>query len=139
MMLSSWRLLTLFVVIVGFPYLAFAQRAPSLGFSESRHSPSQTAFSSSASSARTVSSMSIASSRSTLNVRSASFYDEHRFAQGTDEQIRLDKLVPIEVSSTPFATESRLPVAPLFGALAAALFYDDGSQRECDARAAARK
>jgi hypothetical protein len=60
--------------------------------------------------------MSIGSSRSTLNIRSASFYDEHRFAQSTGEQIRLDKLVPIEVTTTPFATESKLPVAPLFGA-----------------------
>jgi hypothetical protein len=60
--------------------------------------------------------MSIASSRSTLNFRSASFYDEHRFARTAGEQIRLDKFVPVEVTSTPFATESRLPVAPLLGA-----------------------
>lgn len=116
-MLSSRRLLALFVVIVGFPSLAFAQRAPSLGSSEFRHSSSLPVFSSSISSPRnSVSSMSIGSSRSTLNIRSASFYDEHRFAQSTGEQIRLDKLVPIEVTTTPFATESKVPVAPLLGA-----------------------
>jgi hypothetical protein len=58
----------------------------------------------------------ITSGRSTLNIRSASFYDEHRFAQSTDQQIRLDKLAPVQATTTPFATESRLPLAPLLGA-----------------------
>jgi hypothetical protein len=45
-----------------------------------------------------------------------SFYDEHRSGQGPDEQVRLNQLFPIQVTATPFATESRVPVVPLFGA-----------------------
>jgi hypothetical protein len=40
--------------------------------------------------------------------------DEHRFANSTDEEER--ELIPLQVTNTPFATESRLPIAPLLGA-----------------------
>lgn len=39
---------------------------------------------------------------------------EHRFANSTDEEQR--DLIPLQVTNTPFATESRLPIAPLLGA-----------------------
>jgi hypothetical protein len=40
--------------------------------------------------------------------------DEHRFANTRDEEQH--QLIPLQVTNTPFATETRLPIAPLMGA-----------------------
>jgi hypothetical protein len=40
--------------------------------------------------------------------------DEHCFANSTVEEQH--EIIPLQVTNTPFATESRLPIAPLLGA-----------------------
>jgi hypothetical protein len=62
--------------------------------------------------------MSIASGRSSLkptslSAKSRSFYDGHDFSNTSENQV--SNLDPVQVTSTPFGTESRLPVAPLLG------------------------
>jgi hypothetical protein len=58
------------------------------------------------------SSVSILPNRSTANTKGTN--SEHRFADSTDEEQH--GLIPLQVTNTPFATESRLPIAPLLGA-----------------------
>lgn len=94
MLPSGRRLLSLFVVIAGFPSLVFAQRVSSAGTAEST-----TAFRSSL-------------KPTSLSFKTRSFYDGHDFSNTSENQV--SNLVP-QVTSTPFGTESRLPVAPLLG------------------------
>jgi hypothetical protein len=59
------------------------------------------------------SSVSILPNRSAANTKGTNA-DEHRFANSADEEQH--ELIPLQVTNTPFATESRLPIAPLLGA-----------------------
>ena len=59
------------------------------------------------------SSLSILPNRSSASAKEKNS-DEHRFANTADEEQH--ELIPLQVTNTPFATESRLPIAPLLGA-----------------------
>jgi hypothetical protein len=115
------RFLPLLVLLVGFPSLAFAQRAQSFASAPSSRSSSNimsaakpaTSRAAGTSSVKTpFSSVSILPNRSTAGARGTNL-DEHRFANSTDEEQH--ELIPLQVTNTPFATESRLPIAPLLG------------------------
>ena len=115
------RFLPLVVLLAGFPSLAFAQRAQSFSSAPSNHSSSNIMSAAKpasravgTSSVRTpFSSVSILPNRSTAGTRGTNL-DEHRFANSTDEEQH--EIIPLQVTNTPFATESRLPIAPLLGA-----------------------
>ena len=119
---SSRRILASVVLITGFPSLAFAQRTQSILPTSSRQSASTTtnatAFSSHAASTvsmKSFSSASIFPSRSAANATtSTNSNQEHRFALSTEEDQH--EVIPLQVTTTPFATESRVPIAPLLGA-----------------------
>jgi len=117
MLPSTRRTSLLIVFIVGFASSARAQRSQSPLASVEWHR-SSTASSAWGSSPAKISflSVSLASNRSTVNNRSTNFDDEHRFANSTGERNQATDLLRIQETSTPFATESRVPVAPLLGA-----------------------
>jgi hypothetical protein len=115
------RFLPLVVLLAGFPCLAFAQRTQSFASAPSNRSSSNIMSAAKpaaprgwgTSSAKTpFSSVSILPNRSTANTKGTN--SEHRFANSTDEEQH--ELIPLQVTNTPFATESRLPIAPLLGA-----------------------
>jgi len=117
MLPSTRRISLLIVFIVGFASSARAQRSQSsLASIEWRRSATASSAWGSSSAKTSFSSVSLASNRSTVNKRSTNFDDEHRFAKSTAEQNQATDLLPIQETSTPFATESRVPVAPLLGA-----------------------
>jgi hypothetical protein len=60
------------------------------------------------------SSASIFPSRSVASATNKNSDQEHRFAFRTEEDQH--ELIPLQVTTTPFATESRVPIAPLLGA-----------------------
>ena len=116
------RLLPLVILLAGFPCLVFAQRAQSFASAPSNHSSSNimsgakpaTPRAWGTSSVKTpFSSVSILPNRSTAGARGTNL-DEHRFANSTDEEQH--DLIPLQVTNTPFATESRVPITPLLGA-----------------------
>jgi hypothetical protein len=118
---SSRRILASVVLIAGFPSLAFAQRTQSILPAGPRQSvsttTSATAFSSRAASAVSMkgfSSASIFPSLRAANATSTNSNQEHRFALSTEEDQH--QIIPLQVTATPFATESRVPIAPLLGA-----------------------
>jgi hypothetical protein len=118
---SSTRLLALVVLTVGFPSLAFAQRAQSILPAGSRQSASTTtnatallSRAASTVSMKGFSSTSIFPRRSAANASSTASNPEHRFASSAAEDQH--EIIPLQVTTTPFATESRVPIAPLFGA-----------------------
>ena len=116
MLPSTRRISLLIVFIVGFASSARAQRSQSsLASIEWRRSVPASSTWDSSSAKTSFSSVSLASNRSTVNKRSTNF-DEHRFANSTDERNQATDLLPIQETSTPFATESRVPIAPLLGA-----------------------
>jgi len=115
------RFLPLVVLLAGFPCVAFAQRAPSFASAPSNRSSSNTMSAAKAATSRAVgtssaktplSSPSILPNRSSATLGKNS--GERRFANGTDEEQH--ELIPLQVTTTPFATESRVPIAPLLGA-----------------------
>ena len=115
------RFLPLVVLLAGFPCLAFAQRTRSFASAPSNRSSSNimsaarpaTPHGWGTSSAKTpFSSVSILPNRSTANTKGTN--SEHRFANSTEEEQH--ELIPLQVTNTPFATESRVPIAPLLGA-----------------------
>src|ERR1700751_4202739 len=117
MLPSTRRISLLIVFIVGFASSARAQRSQSsLASIEWRRSATASSAWGSSSAKTSFSSVSLASNRSTVNKKSTNFDDEHRFANSTDERNQATDLLPIQETSTPFATESRVPVAPLLGA-----------------------
>ena len=116
------RFLPLVILLAGFPCLARAQRVQSLPSTPLNRSSSNIASAakpatsragSTPSSRTSFSSISILPNRSAAGARGTNF-EGHSFADGTDEGQR--ELIPLQVTNTPFATESRLPIAPLFGA-----------------------
>ena len=115
------RFLPLVVLLAGFPSLAFAQRAQLFSSAPSNHSSSNIMSAAKpasravgTSSVRTpFSSVSMLPNRSTAGTRGTNL-DEHRVANSTDEEQH--EIIPLQVTNTPFATESRLPIAPLLGA-----------------------
>jgi hypothetical protein len=116
MLPSSKHVLLLLVFIAGFASSARAQRSQSsLTSFESRRSSAESSAWSSSSTKVSFQSVSLAN-RSNVNNRSTSFYNDHHFSDSTGEPNRAANLLPVQVTTTPFATESRLPVAPLFGA-----------------------
>ena len=120
------RFLPLVVLLAGFPCLAVAQRAPSFSSSvPSNRSSSNIMSAAKMSAAKPATSGAVrispvkapSSSPSILPTRSSvstigKNSDERRFANSADEE----QLIPLQVTNTPFATESRLPIAPLLGA-----------------------
>jgi hypothetical protein len=115
------RFLPLVVLLAGFPCLAVAQRAPSFSSVPSNRSSSNimsTAKPATSGAVRTSSVKTPFSSLSILPNRSSASTigknaDEHRFANSADEEQH--EIIPLQVTNTPFATESRLPIAPLLG------------------------
>jgi hypothetical protein len=117
MLPSTRRISLLIVFIVGFASSARAQRSQySLASIEWRRSATASSAWGSSSAKTSFSSVSLASNRSTVNKRSTNFDNEHRFANITGERNRETDLLTIQETSTPFATESRVAVAPLLGA-----------------------
>ena len=118
---SGRRILASVVLIAGFPSLAFAQRTQSILPAGPRQSAfattNATAFSSRAASTVSMkgfSSVSIFPSRPAATATSTNPNQEHSFALSTEEDQH--EVIPLQVTSTPFATESRVPIAPLLGA-----------------------
>jgi hypothetical protein len=118
---SSRRGLALVVLAAGFPSLALAQRTQSILPGSSRRPASTTTdttfFASHAASKASIkvfSSASILPSRSAANDTSRNSDQKHHFAFNTEEDQH--EIIPLQVTSTPFATESRVPIAPLLGA-----------------------
>jgi hypothetical protein len=116
------RFLPLVVLLAGFPCLAFAQRTQSFAPAQSSRSSSNIMSAAKPATPRgwgtspvktPFSSVSILPNRSTANAKGTNS-DGHRFANGADEEQH--ELIPLQVTNTPFATESRLPIAPLLGA-----------------------
>ena len=116
------RFLPLVVLLAGFPCLAFAQRAQSFASAPSNRSSSNTMSAAKPATSRPAGTSSVRTPFSSVSIlpnrSSASTIGknsgEHRFANGTDEEQH--ELIPLQVTSTPFATESRVPIAPLLGA-----------------------
>jgi hypothetical protein len=108
----------LLLFIAGFASPALAQRSPSSLASFELHRSAMPSSGGGSSSKISFPSVSLASNRPTVNNRSTStsFYDDHRFTDSTDGRDQIANLPPVQVTTTPFATESRLPVAPLLGA-----------------------
>jgi len=114
------RFLPLVVLLAGFPCRAFAQRTQSFAPTQSSRSSSNimsakpaTPRASGTAVKTPFSSVSILPNRSTANAKGTNS-DGHRFANSADEEQH--ELIPLQVTNTPFATESRLPIAPLLGA-----------------------
>ena len=119
------QFLPFLVLLAGCPWPAFAQRAQSFASAPSPRSSSNimsamsaarpaTPRASGTSSARNpFSSVAILSNRSIASTQRVNS-DEHLFANSADEEQH--ELMPLQVTNTPFATESRLPIAPLLGA-----------------------
>jgi hypothetical protein len=115
------RFLPLVVLLAGFPCLASAQRTQSFASAPSNRSSSNIMPATKPATPRgwgtsvktPFSSVSILPNRSSANTKGTNS-DEHRFGNGTDDEQR--ELIPLQVTNTPFATESRLSIAPLLGA-----------------------
>jgi hypothetical protein len=119
------RFLPLVVLLAGSPCLAFAQRAPSFSSSSSvlsNRSSSNIMYAAKPATSGAVRTSSVKAPFSSLSIlpnrSSASTIgknsDEHRFANSADEEQH--GIIPLQVTNTPFATESRLPITPLLGA-----------------------
>ena len=116
------RFLPLVVLLAGFPCLAVAQRAPSFSSVPSNRSSSNIMSAAKPATSGAVRTSSVKAPFSSLSIlpnRSPASTigknsDEHRFANSTDEEQH--GIIPLQVTNTPFATESRLPIAPLLGA-----------------------
>ena len=118
---TSRRVLALVVLIAGFPSLTLAQRTQSILPAGPRQSLSNTtnttSFASRAVSTASIkgfSSASIFPSRLATNATSRNSNEGHRFAPGAQEDQH--EIVPLQVTTTPFATESRVPIVPFLGA-----------------------
>ena len=118
---SSRRILASVVLIAGFPSLALAQRTQSLLPAGPRQSLSNTSnttsFASravSTTSMKDFSSASIFPSRLATNATSRNSNEGQRFAPRAQEDQH--EVIPLQLTTTPFATESRVPIAPLLGA-----------------------
>lgn len=106
------RFLPLIILLAGSPCLAFAQRAQSFSSALSNRSSSNTTSAAKPATLR-ASVVEMFPNRSTASARGTNL-DEHRFANSAEEEQH--ELIPLQVTNTPFATESRLPIAPLLGA-----------------------
>ncbi len=118
---SSRRVLALVISLASFPSLALAQRTQSILPAGPRQSLSNTTNTTSVASRavnttsmKGFSSASIFPSRLAANAASRNSNEERRFAPGAQEDQH--EIVPLQVTTTPFATESRVPIAPLLGA-----------------------
>ncbi len=117
---SSKPVLALVVLVATFPSLALAQRTQSLlpvGPRQSLSTKNTTSFASravSTTSMKDFSSASIFPSRLATNATSRNSNEGQRFAPGAQEDQH--EVIPLQLTTTPFATESRVPIAPLLGA-----------------------
>lgn len=118
---SSRRGLVLVVLAACFPSLALAQRTQSILPASSRQSASVTTTTTSfvsravnTASSKGFSSASIFPNRLAANATGTNSGMGHRFALNTEQGQR--DVIPLQVTTTPFATESRVPIAPFLGA-----------------------
>jgi hypothetical protein len=120
---SSRRILGSLVLIAGFPSLALAQRTQSILPASSRQVASATTNTMPlVSRGAGIASMKGFSStptpifpgRSAANATTRNSDQEHRFASSAAEDQH--EIIPLQVTTTPFASESRVPIAPLLGA-----------------------
>jgi hypothetical protein len=116
MLRSGRRTLVLLVLTAAFPSLVFAQRSQSFGSVELRRPSNAPSTWSSSLVRNSVSPVAVSPDRSTANARSTNFLnDGHRLANRTTEQHPASDLANVQENDTLFASESRVPVAPLLG------------------------
>ncbi len=121
MLRSSRRSSALLVLIGAFPSLVFAQRSQSFASVEIRRLPNAPSTSSTSLTRSSASQVSVSSDPSTASARSTNFLnDGRRLANRTAEQHPASDLANfrenVQENDTPFASESRVPVARLLGA-----------------------
>lgn len=122
-MSRSTQILALMVLIGGCPSFVVAQRASSIVSAQSHRDFSMATTASRASAPRAwssasvrnpFSSVSILPNRSAVTTKRIDPGQERHFSNSFEQQP--PEIIPIQVISTPFATESRVPIAPLLGA-----------------------